>query len=282
MRAASWDLDARVQERAGEQVGYEVVSPMPELFCYWAPPREAVDYCRCVNSWIATETKRRADRFQGFGIVPLQDVDLACALLREIREEGLVGVEVGSHIGGTSIADPRYFPFYAEAERLGLVIFVHAFHPELRSLQFSDDRLAAALSFPSEIGFCLLAVIASGVMDMTKGLRLLFSHGGGSAPYTIDRLVWLWETNDQVREQITSRPDAYLQRIYVDNLVFGAAPLRYLIDKVGPEHVVLGSDYPFITAPIGNTLTEANLDCAMVKAIQENNARQFLKGRDKA
>jgi aminocarboxymuconate-semialdehyde decarboxylase len=95
VRAVSWDLERRAQEMDGHGVARQVLSPMPELFCYWADAASAADYCRAMNEWLAARVKDGGGRFDAFGIVPMQSPDAAATMLGDLADAGLRGVEIG-------------------------------------------------------------------------------------------------------------------------------------------------------------------------------------------
>jgi hypothetical protein len=157
-------------------VDAEVVSPFPPLLNYLLPAAHGRDLARWVNEYIAGLCAAAPGRIYGLGTVPLQDPDLAAAELGSaVGELGLAGVEIASNIGGVSLADERFLGFFAEAERLGAAVFVHA-------MPVPSDRLpppaTATFGVGAEGSLAAAALITGGVAERYPGLRLAFSRGG--------------------------------------------------------------------------------------------------------
>lgn len=240
----SWDTDRRIIDMDAEGVAMQVISPMPELLSYWIDPREAVKLTRHVNAEIAAMVARAPDRFAGMGIVPLQDPALAAEELSRVRDLGLVGVEIGSNILGRSPGDPFFDPFFAEAERLNLAIFVHALHPTTTDRIVGPPMLSVFVGFPSDVGFAAASFISAGVQEKFPKLRIGFSHGGGTLAAFLPRLQKGWERLPSLNQSFAS-PREIARRFYFDNVVFDPALLKHLIEVFGDTQICVGSDYPF-------------------------------------
>ena len=190
--SVAWDLERRAEEMAAHGVERQVLSPMPELFCYWADLVSAVAYTREMNGWLAEQVSVGGGRFEGFGIVPLQDPEASASMLADVVASGLRGVQIGSNVDGVPLHDARYAPFFAEAERLGLAVFVHAFHPHGFDT-ISGGPAASGVTFPNEIGFAASGLVAEGVLHRYPALRVCMSHGAGSLGLCLPRIDRMWE-----------------------------------------------------------------------------------------
>ena len=188
------------------------------------------------------------------------------------------GVELASHIDGTTLGDPRFEPFFAAAERMNAAIFVHALRPAGR------DRLAGPVSeqvvcFPGEIGLAVASMITGGISERHPALKIAFSHGGGVAPMLMGRLDRAWTTNAKLKEALPQRPSAYSKRFYYDSIVFTPANLQYLLNVFGESQVLIGSDYPFVGAgdpdPVA-FLRSCGLDARVLEGVLGGNAARFL------
>lgn len=127
--ARSWDVTRRIDDMDRDGIAAQVLSPMPELLSYWFSPGDGLELARYVNQQIAEMMARAPRRLHGLGMVPMQDVELACAELARLKADGFKGVQLGSNINGVMPGDARFLPFYAECERLDMAVFVHALHP---------------------------------------------------------------------------------------------------------------------------------------------------------
>jgi aminocarboxymuconate-semialdehyde decarboxylase len=255
VRSVSWDLDRRAEEMDGHHVARQVLSPMPELFCYWADAAAATDYCHAMNEWLAARVKDGGGRFDAFGIAPMQAPEEAVSMLADVADAGLRGVEIGSNVEGVPLHDARYAPFFAEAERLDLAVFVHAFHPHLFE-SFSGQPAASGVTFPNEIGFAAGGLVAEGLLHRHRWLRVCASHGAGSLGLLLPRLDRMWEFDPAFQERLPQQPSELARRLFVDLLVFRPYALAYVIDMLGVDRVVVGSDYPFMPDAPGAVLDE--------------------------
>jgi aminocarboxymuconate-semialdehyde decarboxylase len=275
VRAGGWDLDRRVDDMAGDGVEVQVLSPMPELFSYWAPATEGAAFCAEMNNWLAEAVAKGGGRFLGLGVVPLQDPEMAAAMLAQVDELGLRGVEVGSNVEGVAIGDRRFRPFLAEAARRGLCVLVHAFHPPQWS-QLRPAVVANAATFPNEIGFAAATLVMGGSVPALPDLRLALSHGGGSFLTMLARLGYAWEGAGEIHGDVPEPPERYARRLYYDTLTFSTEGLELLASAVGPSQVLVGSDYPFVPLPAGSTLAGSGLADDARRAVEVDNARRFL------
>jgi aminocarboxymuconate-semialdehyde decarboxylase len=241
----SWDVWRRIADMDQQGVGIQVLSPMPELLSYWMPPQGCLALARHVNGAIAEMIAASPDRFSGLGMVPLQDPELAASELRAIKSEyRLCGVEIGSNINGHPPGAPQFDRFYAEAERLGLAVFVHALHPAATDRIVGHERLQALVSFPLDVGLAAASFITGGVLEKFPNLKVGFSHGGGTLCSFLPRLQSGWNKLAFINSSFASPTDV-ARKLYFDNIVFDQKLLRYLIDCVGVSQVFAGSDYPF-------------------------------------
>jgi aminocarboxymuconate-semialdehyde decarboxylase len=259
-------------------VDVEVVSPMPPLLNYTLPAAEALELCRWINAFIAELCLTEPRRFLGLGTVPLQDPDLAAAELSVIGDLGLAGVEIASAVDGVSLADSRFLGFFAEAARLGTPVFVHA-------LPVPSDRLPRAATGTFGVGvegaLAAAAIITSPVAEKYPELRLAFSHGAGGFPLMLPRAQWFWGRtwNEEPSDTGTGPSPAELaRRFYYDSLVFDHRAIRFLVDIVGADKVLVGSDFPAMPReqPAGRTLRSMGLPAEILEDITWHNCFRFL------
>lgn len=245
------------------------MSSPPEYFMYWAPPDAGERIARLVNEGYAEWARAWPERFLPLATVPLQDPAAACCeLRRSIGELGLRGVAICTHVCGRELDDPAFESFFATVAELGVPLFLHPQNGGDVG-RLAQYHLWNAVGFPFETAQTAARLILSGVLARHPRLRLVLAHGGGYFPYQIDRLDHAWHTRDHLRRACPEPPSAYLDRIYCDSLLHGAAPLRFLSETIGQDHIVLGSDYPFdmgAVDPLGD-LSAAGLDPDQTKAI---------------
>ncbi len=279
-KAVFFASEARLEALDANGVDVEVVTPMPPLLDYNLPGDEGLELSRRVNEFVVRLSEADPGRILGMGMVPLQDVDLATKELATLRAMGLKGVEIASNAGGRSIGDDHFFPFFEEAERLGLPVFVHALNPTF------GERLPRAagptFSVMSEIAVAAASVVSGGLPEHCPDVRMCFSHGAGGFPLTLPRAHWFWGgTWDELppeRETQGRSPIEVARTYYYDSLVFDRRALRFLIDMLGHDRLLIGTDFPAMPReqPIGRTLRSMDLPAEVVEDICWNNAFRFL------
>jgi len=276
-----WNASRRLDDMQHEGVERQVISPTPKLFSYWFEPADTRDFSRYINEFIAEMVRAHPQRFYGLGQVPLQDPEMAAAELSEIKRLGLHGVEIGTNVDGRSLADPMFLPFFAECEKQDIPLFVHALDPFGTERFIGSSYLHNLIGFPQENQLAAATLITGGVIEKHPNLRILFSHGGSGFAIVLSRLDQGWRT----MEQFTPRPpSAYVDNFYFDTLLFDPVPIRFLVEKFGADHLMVGSDYPFVIreVPPGKYLREVTgLTAQQQAAIHGENCLRFL-GVDKA
>jgi aminocarboxymuconate-semialdehyde decarboxylase len=274
-----WVAERRIEEMDRSGIAVQALSPMPELFGYWLDAHAAVDLARHVNDVIAALVQEGQGRFVGLGGLPMQDLDLAIAELHRIMAlPGFCGVEIGSNINGVTIGDPHFHPFFAEAERLGAAIFVHAVRPTGMDRLVGPAALQQVLAYPTDVGLAAASVITGGLLQKFPNLRIAFSHGGGTFPALLPRLQQGFQTFPALRDGLPQSPVEQARKLYVDALVFDEHMLKHIVSVFGEDRVMLGTDYPFNfreKAPIAR-IEQAFDDAALRKRLTFRNALAFL------
>ncbi|EXG80580.1 amidohydrolase family protein [Cryptosporangium arvum] len=266
-------LRLAAMDRAGLDV--QVVSPMP-IHHYWAGAPLAERYARTVNDGILTHCAAAPDRLLGLGTVPLQHPALAVSELTRAVADGLRGVEVSTYVDGRELSDPSLEPFWARAEELGAIVFVHPWGCTLGE-RLDLAYLSNTIGNPLETTLALSRLIFSGLLDRRPGLRIVAAHGGGYLPVYSSRADHAWEARRDART-CASRPSEYLRRFWYDSLVYTGEALDRLVAAVGADRVVLGTDHPFdmgVTDPL-DRLALASLDADSADAIRGGNATALL------
>jgi aminocarboxymuconate-semialdehyde decarboxylase len=251
IEANCWEPERRFEDCARHAVDVQVLSTVPVMFSYWAKPKDTLDLARLLNDHLAEVVRTHPRRFAGLGTLPLQDPDLAVPELeRCVRDLGLSGVQIGTHVNGKNLDHPDLIPVFAAAERLGAAVFVHPWDM-LGKERMEKYWLRWLVGMPAETSLAICSVIFGGVLERLPRLRIAFAHGGGSFPGTIGRIEHGFHARpDLCGVENPVRPRDYLGRFYLDSLVHDADALRALIRLVGPERIALGTDYPF---PLGET-----------------------------
>jgi aminocarboxymuconate-semialdehyde decarboxylase len=177
----------------------------------------------------------------------MQSPEKAAAELRHaITKLGLVGVELATTVDGLELDDPSLEPFWTAAEELKALLLVHP-GASLAGRIASRYGLANLVGNPAESTIAIAHLIFGGVLERHPDLRLIIVHGGGFAPYQIGRWDRGFSTGTRgAAEHLTRSPGEWLRTLYFDTVLHSPQSLRHLIDVVGIERVVLGSDYPYV------------------------------------
>jgi aminocarboxymuconate-semialdehyde decarboxylase len=241
--------EARIKECDENGVQVQVLSTVPVMFSYWAKPEHTLDLSRYLNDHIAQVVSEYPNRFIGLGTLPMQAPDLAVKELRRcVQDLGLAGVQIGSHINDWNLNAPELFPIFEEAERLGAAIFIHPWDMMGKD-SMTKYWLPWLVGMPAETSRAICSMIFGGVFSKLPALKVCFAHGGGSFPCTIGRIEHGWKCRpDLCQVDCKVNPRDFLGKFWVDSLVHDENVLRYVVDLVGKNRVVLGSDYPF---PLG-------------------------------
>jgi aminocarboxymuconate-semialdehyde decarboxylase len=270
------DVNRRLADLDANGVDVQIVGPMP-MHRYWAEPELAVKLTEVINEAVAAHCAQGAGRLYGLGTLPLQHPAIAVRELeRAVSELGLKGVSVSTYVDGRELADPDFDPIWAAAADLGAVVFVHPWGCTLGP-RLGRNFLGNTFGQPTETALALSHLIFGGTLDRHPGLKLLAAHGGGFLPTYIGRSDHAWSERPDARG-CAQPPSTYLRRIWYDALVYTPQALRHLIEVVGADKVMLGTDYPFdmgVTDPVERAAA-ARLPAADLTAILSGNAASLF------
>jgi len=220
------------------------------IFWYKAEPDLAAQVVRLQNEKLAEICTAQPDRFVGLASVALQHADLAAEQLDfAVRQLGLRGALVGGSVNGKELSDPKFHPFWAKAEQLGVLIFIH---PQGTADLSASGRLKGngvldnVIGNPLETTIALSHLIFEGTLDAYPGLKICAAHAGGYLPSYAARSDQGCVTFPQrCTKTLEKKPSDYLKQLYYDSMVFTPEGLRHLVAEVGASQIVLGTDYPF-------------------------------------
>lgn len=245
----AYNPQVRLHEMDQHHVDVQVLSTVPTMFCYWAQPKDGLYVSQVLNDHIAGIVNEFPQRYIGLGSVPLQDPQLACKeALRCLRDLGLKGFQIGSHVNSWNLSDPALFPFYELCEKEGACLFVHPWDM-MGQEKMQKYWLPWLVGMPAESSLAICSMIFGGVFEKFPQLRVAFAHGGGSFPFTLGRIQHGFDSRpDLCAVDCKIPPKDYLGHFYVDSLVHDPRSLQYLIQQMGASKICLGTDYPF---PLG-------------------------------
>jgi aminocarboxymuconate-semialdehyde decarboxylase len=176
----------------------------------------------------------------------MQDVGAAVAEMeRCLTQLGLKGVEINDHVNGRTLEEPEYRPFWKAAEQMGALVFFHQSADTLVSPRSRRYHLPNSIGNLVDRAVTFATLVHGGVMDAHPDLRIVLGHGGGYTCYGIGRMDHAWQVRSEARAHITRPPSTYLRSFYYDCIVYSEPALRFLIDTVGADHVLFGTDWPY-------------------------------------
>ncbi len=276
---ACWNADQRLTDMDDDAVDLQVVSPTPVFFSYGRTSDQAVRVAEIFNDLALDITAQAPERLLPFCQVPLQDTDAACRELDRSLDNGHYGVEIGNHVGDQDLDADGIVTFLQHCADRGAPVFVHPW--DMTSSPRLDRWMAQWLvGMPAETHLSILAMILGGAFDrLPTSLRIAFAHGGGSLALWLGRADNAWRQRaDVVRGSSHAPPSTYVDRFSVDSVVFDVRALRLLIDTMGVEGVMMGSDYPYPLGerPAGAVVRAADLPDAHRTEVLGANALRFL------
>ena len=254
-----------------------LLSPWVSLVRYEAKAEESLSACQVQNDALSSLVKKYPQKIAVLGMIPLQNVALAIKELERLMKSGLKGVEIGAHVNGVYPGDVSFRPFWEACESLGAFVFIHPVEGGGRA-ELRDYYLWNVIGNPMDTAIAAGHLILSGVMEAYPRLKILLAHGGGALPYLHGRLDRGFKQRPEINKVISRPPTEYLKQFYFDTITHDPVVLKNLVDLIGADHILLGSDYPF---DMGNEnpvelVRAANLGIENEKMILGGNASQLL------
>lgn len=248
------DVDKRLEDMDRVGIDVEVVSlSTPNIF--FADEARQPEVARILNDAYAELIANHPNRFKGFASIPMDDPEAALAELhRAIDELRMNGVVLLSNIRGRALTSPIYRPFFEEANRMNLCIFLHPMIPA-NSEPFKEYVLGPLVGFPFDTTLAVARMCFDGMLRELPNLRWIIGHLGGAIPYLMERLDSGYRDFAECRVNIDEPPSTYLKRLYYDTVTFSAHNLRMVRDLVGSDHMVMGSDYPHMLGSIERSVS---------------------------
>lgn len=270
-------LEAKLKHMDNLGIDISVMSISPTLLFHWTEAEPAQEFCQFANEAIAGFVSQ-SDRLYGMALVPLQNPEAAATELRRaVTQLGLTGVQIGTTMENIPLDDVRFDPFFAAAAELNVPVVLHPYYVGTKP-EFADFYMTNLIGNPLETGVAASRLILSGCLDRHPNLTFVLVHAGGFMPYQIGRLDHGYKVRKETSAQIEALPSSYLRRFYFDTITHATVPLKFLVNLVGADRVVIGTDIPFDMQDLYFTdyLAETGLDSHSLATISEGNARRLF------
>jgi aminocarboxymuconate-semialdehyde decarboxylase len=278
IKPAFYDIDLRLEFMKHHSIDRQVLLPPPFVFYYWTEAAEAYSLMRMHNDDTAEAAKISKGRLLGFGTVMLQNTKASILEVERIRSIGLVGVEIGSNVNGNNLDDPALLDFYEAIQESNLSLMIHP-HNVAGQERMANYHLRNLLGFPLDTTLAAAHLIFSGVLDRFPRLRICLGQAGGFLPYIIGRLDAGYRARPECAQKIKRPPSEYLRNFYYDSIIHSTHSSAFLLDTVGADRVMLGTDFPFdmnSTSPVAEIEGQVALTKAQRASVYSLNAKGFL------
>ncbi len=273
-----WDVEARLENMDLHGIELQVICSTPVLHQYTRPAEHAVDIAKLTNDLALEIVARGQGRLAALCQVPLQDIDIASKELTRCMEAGHKGVQIGNHVGEENLDSDEMITFFSHCAAEGAAVLIHPWDMLGRN-RMAKHMTMYSVGMPAETHLTISSMILGGVFDaVPENFRVCFAHGGGSFPGTVGRLDQVWYYGPDGKGKSSKPPSAYVNRFSVDSMVFDPRVLEFVVQIMGEDQVMLGSDYPFSIGEksIGHTVREAALSDVAKQKILTDNAKRFL------
>ena len=223
-----------------------------DFYRYELEPAHTQEIARACNEEIAEMMAAHPDRFTGLATVPMQDIPMAVAEMEfAMSTLGYRGITINDHVNGMTFDDPTFYPFWEAVESLGAVVFFHQCGPTLVKARTTRYALPNSIGNLVDRAVTFGTLVFGGIMDRYPDLKICLGHAGGYSAFGAARMDKTWRAADMgvpefsdAKSNLTKPPSEYLSRFYYDSCTYTEESLRFVIDSVGIDRVVLGTDYP--------------------------------------
>jgi aminocarboxymuconate-semialdehyde decarboxylase len=269
------DWDLRIKDMDDARVDVALISlTAPNV--YWGTRAQSVAAARSINDDYLAAQRKYDGRIRWFASLPFQHETDALAELRRAKDNGAIGVCTLTNILGVPLTAPQYRAIWRECAAMQLPVFVHPTTPYTDGMGLADFGLGNTIGFTSETSLCFAKLILDGVLDELPDLQLIACHGGGAFPYLAARFDIMWERTTSARKN-QAPPSTYLKRLWYDSIVYDQPTLEFLVERVGSDRVLYGSDYPFTIGDMKGILARVDaLPHAHRDAVRSGNAERLF------
>jgi len=240
-----YDLDEKRLTMDRTDIDMQVLSAPPYAFFYWADPQVAMRMAQTLNDALSNAVQEEPERFVGLASVPLQEPVAAVEELdRAVTQLRMKGVAIGASVYGRPLSSPELHPFFQKVQDLGVPVFLHPTNTPMTNL-LADFYLSNLIGYPTETAMAAAHLLFGGVLDTFPNLNICLAHGGGTFPVLLGRIRHGARVRPELRGTTANAPMDLAKRFYYDSLTHSGRTLHFLVEMVGCDRILLGSDHPF-------------------------------------
>lgn len=244
-REQMYSVPRRLKDMDAQGLDVAAIAVPPFATVYHLDPKTGAEVCQVFNDCFAETISANPARFVGLANLPMQDPQAAAQELeRAVKDLGFRGAEITTNIEGTNLDDKALAPFYAKMQELDVPVFLHPSNV-LGQDRLTRYHLANLIGNPTDTAVAAASLIFGGVLKEFPRVKFYLAHGGGTCPYIRGRWEHGWKVRPEGKVNIQRPPSEYFRMLYFDSLAHSIPALNYLVETVGPERIVMGTDYPF-------------------------------------
>jgi aminocarboxymuconate-semialdehyde decarboxylase len=275
VRDDMFDLDARLRDMDSKGIDVRVMSlSTPNVYLWSADAQIAVT--RRINDAMARICRAHPDRFLGLASLPMRNVDAALQELdRSVGELGMRGIVIGSNIDGLQLDDPSFERIWARIDELRLPVFEHPMFPK-EEAGMEGFELPLRLGFIFDTTLAATRLIYSGVFERYPNFPYIMAHTGGALAMVMERLDNGYRLFPDCQRYISKLPSVYARKLYYDTTAFGSEAIQFVINVVGVDRILFGTDDPFIGSDTAH-VDRLPLDALDKAKILGGNALRLLR-----
>jgi len=271
-----WDVALRLADMDRHRVDVQLVCPNVQTFFYGEEAGLGAECAAIQNEGIAALVKAHPGRFLGLGTLPMQDPARAAdELHRIIGKLGLYGVQIGSNVNDRNLDDPALAPVWEAANDLRAFILVHPHGTIVPGDRLASYYMRNFVGLPFETTMAGASLVFGGVLERYPDMTVCLCHAGGFVPYQAGRFMHAGNVRPEAKLHLTESAEQSLGRLYFDTITHSPRTLKFLVESVGADRVLLGSDYPF---DMGNVDCVARVEAA---GLSDADCAKVLGGRVK-
>lgn len=272
------NVERRLRTMEEMRLDMNVLSFSSNPGVYWADEGLGEELSQAANDAYARIIEKHPDKFHALAALPAQSISRSVRELeRAVGQLGLKGGFLGTNVNGRYLDHESFYSLYEAAAALDVPLIVHPANPEGME-RMRDYHLFNLVGFPTESANCIGRLIFSGLFERLPNLRFIFLHGGGVVPYLIGRFAHGWKVRPECGS-VPRPPLEYLrENFYLDMLVFHPPVVRFLVDVMGGDRVLLGTDLPYDMTDVQavETLEQSGLSREEYENVSHGNVRALL------